>query len=144
MVEKTMRFKGTDKNLSTISKEILQKLIADGYTTQSNNTDSQIVIQARKEGVLRDIFAANRAFTIMIAGKSNDFTVRIGIGKFIQNLAVTAAEALVLSELFLAVDVPEMIWTKHVEDELSKEIIGIIGSDPVDTKRIGVEATSKQ
>jgi len=53
--------------------------------------------------------------------KPNDFTVHVGIGKLIQNLAVAAAEALLLSVLFLAVDVPEMLWTRHVEGESSRK-----------------------
>lgn len=85
------------------------------------------VIQAQKAGILRDIVAADRAFTIMITGQPNDFTVHVGIGKFVQNLAVAAAETILLTELFLVVDVPEMLWTRHVEGELVKEINQIVG-----------------
>jgi hypothetical protein len=40
---------------------------------------------------------------------------------------VAAAEAIVLSEIFLAVDVPEMLWSRHVEGELVKGITQIVG-----------------
>ncbi len=50
-----------------------------------------------------------------------------GIGKWVQNLAVAAAEAILLSVPFLAVDVPEMLWTRHVEGELARQITQIIG-----------------
>jgi hypothetical protein len=63
----------------------------------------------------------------MVAGQPNDFTIHIGIGKWIQNIAVAAAEAVLLSALFLAVDVPEMLWTRHVEGELAKELTRIVG-----------------
>ncbi len=63
----------------------------------------------------------------MVAGQPDDFTVHIGIGKWVQNLAVTAAEVLLLSTLFLAVDVPEMLWTTHVENGIAKEITQIVG-----------------
>jgi hypothetical protein len=63
----------------------------------------------------------------MISGDSNDFAIHIGIGKLVQNIAVAAAEALLLSALFLAVDIPEMLWTRHVEGEILKRIILIIG-----------------
>jgi hypothetical protein len=53
--------------------------------------------------------------------------VHIGIGKLVQNLAVAAVETLLLSALFLAVDVPEMLWTRHVENELLKQITNNIG-----------------
>ena len=85
------------------------------------------VIQAQKGGILKDLVAAERAFTIMVTGQPNDFSVHIGVGKFFQNLGVMAAEALLLSELFLAVDVPEMLWTEHVEKGLVKEITQIVG-----------------
>jgi hypothetical protein len=34
---------------------------------------------------------------------------------------------LLLSALFLAVDVPEMLWTRHVENEIVKEITQMVG-----------------
>ncbi|HVB95161.1 MAG TPA: hypothetical protein VND41_00985 [Nitrososphaerales archaeon] len=43
------------------------------------------------------------------------------------NLAVVAVEAILLSVLFLAVDVPEMLWTRHIEGEIAKEITQIVG-----------------
>jgi hypothetical protein len=43
----------------------------------------------------------------------------------IQNLAVAAAETLLLTWLFLAV--AEMLWTEHVEKDIVKEITQIVG-----------------
>jgi hypothetical protein len=63
----------------------------------------------------------------MVSGQPADFTVHIGIGKWVQNLAVTAAETILLSGLFLAVDVPEMLWTTHVEGGIAKQITQIVG-----------------
>ena len=125
--EKTLRFQGKNKDLGQLSHQIVQQLQAEGYKTQSTNAPLGTIIQAQNAGILRDIIAADRAFTIMIAGQPGDFTIHIGIGKFIQNIAVAAAEALLLSELFLAVDVSEMLWTRHVERELVKKINQIVG-----------------
>ncbi len=125
--EKTLRFQGKNRDLNQLSSQIVQQLQAEGYKTQSTSAPLGLIIQAQKAGILRDIIAADRAFTIMIAGQPNDFTIHVGIGKFIQNIAVTAAEALLLSELFLAVDIPEMLWTRHVEGELVKKITQIVG-----------------
>jgi len=127
VTEKVMRFQNKNKELKKLSDDIDGQLKSDGYKTQSTSTAMGYVIQAQKAGIMRDIITADRAFTIMISGQPNDFTVRIGIGKWIQNLAVAAAEALLLSVLFLAVDVPEMLWTRHVENELAKRITGIVG-----------------
>jgi hypothetical protein len=86
-----------------------------------------IVVQATKAGILRDIITADRAFSILIMGEPNDFSIHIGIGKLIQNLAVAAVETLLVTWLFLAVDVPEMLWTEHVENGIVKEITQIVG-----------------
>jgi hypothetical protein len=125
--EKVLRFQGKNKDLTQLSTQIVQQLQADGYKTQSTTAPLGIVIQAQKAGILRDIISADRAFTILIAGQPGDFTVHVGIGKFIQNLAVTGVEVLLLSTLFLAVDVPEMLWTRHVEGEIVSKITQLIG-----------------
>ena len=126
--EKVLRFQGKNKDLAQLSQQIVQQLQSDGYKVQSTTAPLGQVIQAQKAGILRDIITADRAFTITIAGQPNDFTVHVGIGKLIQNLAVAAVETLLLSVLFLfAVDVPEMLWTRHVEGEIIKEINRIVG-----------------
>lgn len=126
--EKIVRFQNKNKDLNQLAQQIITLLDQDGYKTQmTSNSPVGIIIQATKAGILRDIITADRAFTIMITGNPNDFAVHIGIGKFIQNIAVIAAEALLLSALFLAVDIPEMLWTRHVEGEILKRITQIIG-----------------
>ncbi len=127
VAEKTIRFQGKNKDLGQLGQQVAQKLQGQGYKVQSNASPTGTVVQATKAGILRDIITADRAFTILISGLPNDFTVRVGIGKLIQNLAVTAIEALLLTELFLVVDVPEMLWTTHVEKQVIQEITQIIG-----------------
>ena len=125
--EKVLRFQGKNKDLNQLSQQIVEYLQKDGYKVQSTTAPLGPVIQAQKAGILRDIITADRAFTIAISGQPNDFAVHIGIGKLVQNLAVAAVEALLLSTLFLAVDVPEMLWTVHVENAIVKEITRIVG-----------------
>ena len=125
--EKVLRFQGKNKDLTQLSQQIVQQLQTDGYKVQSTTAPLGQVIQAQKAGILRDIITADRAFTITLSGQPDDFAVHIGIGKLIQNLAVAAVEALLLSTLFLAVDVPEMLWTRHVENTIVKEITRIVG-----------------
>ena len=125
--EKVLRFQGKNKDLSQLSQQIAQNLQNDGYKVQSATAPLGFVIQAQKAGILRDIITADRCFTIALSGQPNDFTVHIGIGKLIQNLAVAAVETLLLSVLFLAVDVPEMLWTVHVENEIVKKITQTVG-----------------
>jgi hypothetical protein len=124
--EKVMRFQGRNKDLNQLSQQIVQQLNSEGYKTQSATPPLGIVVQAKKAGILRDIITADRAFTIMITGQPNDFSIHIGIGKWIQNIAVAAVETILLTWLFLAVDVPEMLWTRHVENTIAKEITQIV------------------
>ncbi|MGD0423960.1 MAG: hypothetical protein ABSA92_10950 [Candidatus Bathyarchaeia archaeon] len=124
---KEMRFQGKNKDLGQLSQQISGYLQGDGYKVQSTTATSGPIIQAQKAGILRDIITAERCFTIAITGASNDFTVKIGIGKWVKNIAVAAAEAVILSVLFLAVDVPEMLWTVHVENTIAKKITQLVG-----------------
>ncbi len=128
--EKILRFQGKNRDLNQLAQQVDQQLASEGYKTQQSTVPLGFVIQAQKAGILRDIIAADRAFTIMISGQPNNFTVHIGIGKWIQNIAVAAAETLLLSVLFLAVDVPEMLWTTHVEKGIAKEITQIVQGSP--------------
>jgi hypothetical protein len=125
--EKILRFQNKAKDPAQVAQQIEQQLKADGYKTQSTSAPLGTIIQAQKAGIMRDIFAADRCFTLMVSGQPNDFTVHIGIGRWIQNIGVTAVETLLLSVLFLAVDVPEMFWTTHVEGQLAKQIQTIVG-----------------
>jgi hypothetical protein len=125
--EKTLHFQGKNKDLNQLSQQIVQQLNAEGYKTQSKTAPLGIIIQAQKAGVLRDIITADRAFTILISGQPNDFTIRVGIGKWVQNITVAAVETLLLTWLFLFVDVPEMVWTREVEKGIIKDITQIVG-----------------
>jgi hypothetical protein len=127
VIEKTLRFQGKNKDLAQLSQVIEQQFQAEGYKTQSKSAPLGNIIQIQKAGVLRDIIMADRAFTIVIAGDPNDFTIHVGIGKFIQGFAIAAVETILLTELFLVVDVPEALWTVHVENEIIKKITTLVG-----------------
>ena len=124
--EKVMRFQGQNKDLSQLSKQIVQQLDGEGYKTQATTLPLGQVIQANKAGILRGYVTEDRAFSILIAGQPNDFSIHIGIGKWIHNLTFGAAEVVYLSWLFLAPDVPKTLWTQHVEGTIAKEITRIV------------------
>jgi hypothetical protein len=127
VAEKNLSFQGKNKDLDQLAQQIEQQMKVDGYKTQSTKAPIGNIIQAQKAGILRGIIDADRAFTIVVAGQPNDFSIHIGIGKWIQNLGVMAVEAILLSVLFVAVDVPEMLWTAHVENGIAKQITQIVG-----------------
>ena len=133
VTEKVLHFQGKNKDLNQLTQQVVQQLQSDGYKVQSATKPVGIIIQAQKAGILRDIITADRAFTIMITGEPNDFSVHVGIGKWVQNLGVAAVEVVLLSVLFLAVDVPEMLWTTHVEGKIVREIQQLVESGPTAT-----------
>lgn len=108
----------TSKDVNSVTTAFEQYLKDSGWKTQSRVESGQAVLQATKAGFLRDIIAADRALTFMFKENAGNLDVHVGVGKLGQNLAVTAIEFLLLSDIFVAVDVPEMLWTKHVETEL--------------------------
>jgi hypothetical protein len=126
--EKIEHFQGNDTDLSALQSHIEEYLKNDHFTVQSSaESDQGTVIQARKGGWLAGVIDADRALTISITGTPADFTVRIGIGKWLQHLAVAAFETLLLSDLFLVVDVAESAWNIEIEDKLAKDIESFIG-----------------
>ena len=126
--DKELRFQGKDRDPGYVQGHIEQYLKSDGFTVQTSPPTAQgVVIQARKDGFLRAVVDADRAMTIAIAGVPNDFTVRIGVGKWVEHLAVAAAETLLISDLFLVVDVAESAWNLEIEDKLIKDLKAFIG-----------------
>src|ERR1019366_9371163 len=115
--DKSEHFAGKGTNLTALELHITEYLKGDRFNVQTAPpSDQGTVIQATKGGFLRDIVSADRAFTITITGSSDDFTVRFGIGKWVQNLGVAAVETLLVSELFLPIDVADSLWSLEVED----------------------------
>jgi hypothetical protein len=94
-----LTFQGKNRDLDQLSQQIEQHLKTDGYKTQSMKAPIGNVIQAQKAGVLRGLIDADRAFSIVIAGQPSDFSVHIGIGKWIQNIGVAVVESILLSPL---------------------------------------------
>jgi len=126
--EKVQHFQSKSTDLSDLQGKIENYLRSDGFTVQTSPSSPHgAVIQAKKGGFLSEIIAADRALTILISGESDNFTVRIGIGKWLEHLGVAAVETLLLSALFLVVDVAEMAWNLEIEDKLAKQIETFVG-----------------
>ena len=126
--EKVQHFQGKGTDLSVLQGKIASYLQSEGFTVQTSPPSPHgTVIQAKKGGFLSEIIAADRALTILVSGDSSDFTVRIGVGKWLEHLGVAAVETLLLSALFLVVDVAEMAWNLEIEDKLAKQIESFVG-----------------
>jgi len=129
--EKTNRYTNKNMDLDRLSEQVANYMNSDGYAIQKAKSPSGTAILARKENLPRDLITADRAFTILISGQPNDFTVRVGIGRWGQNLTVTAVEALFTGGAMLIVDVPEMAWNEHIENKIIKNIAQIIEGKPM-------------
>jgi hypothetical protein len=126
--DKEVHFAGKGTDLHALQAHIEKYLTDDGFSTQASPTSDQgVVIQAKKGGWLREIVAADRALTITITGSSSDFTVHVGIGKWLEHLGVAAIETLLLSELFLFIDLADALWNLEIEDKLIADFTTFIG-----------------
>ena len=121
-------YQNKNTDLTGLKTKIEEYLKNEKFKIQSSVPSQHgTVIQANKGGWLSSIISADRALTIMISGESNDFTVRVGIGRWLKHLGITAAEALLLTDLFLLVDVPETLWNFEIENKIAKKIDSLVG-----------------
>ena len=126
--DKEVRFQGKDRDPGYVQGHIEDYLKNDGFQVQSSKPSAQgAVIQAKKGGFLRGVIDADRALTITITGSPNDFTVRFAIGKWLEHLGVAVIETLLVSDLFLVVDVAESAWNLEIEDKLVKDLKAFVG-----------------
>ncbi|MGC9192207.1 MAG: hypothetical protein ACP5GT_06205 [Conexivisphaera sp.] len=119
---------GRRVDLGSVVERFTEYLESDGWKVQSSVQGDRAVVQAQKGGILRDLVAADRALTFVLDQSSGSLRVSAGVGRWLRNIGVMALEALLLSELFLAIDVPEMLWNEHVEKKLLKKLDEIVGS----------------
>lgn len=121
-------FEGKGTDLAALSSHIQDYLTKDGFKVRASAPgDGGTVIQAQKGGFLRDVVAADRAFTVSVTGTPADFTVRFGIGKWLEHLGVAAVETLLVSELFLPIDVADTLWNIEVENKLITDVKTFVG-----------------
>jgi hypothetical protein len=126
--DKVERFQGKGRDPDAVRSHIEDYLKADGFAVVTSAPSSQaVVIQAKKGGFLRGMVDADRALTITITGTSDDLTVHVGIGKWLEHLGVAVIETLLISDLFLVVDVAESAWNIEIEDKLLTDLRAFVG-----------------
>ncbi|MHB1638337.1 MAG: hypothetical protein ACYCUD_00670 [Candidatus Dormibacteria bacterium] len=126
--EKVQQFQGKHTDLGQLQGQIETYLKSEGFTVQTSPGGTHgYVLQAKKGGFLAGLVDADRALTILISGDPDDFTVRTGVGKWLERLGVAAVETLLISELFLVVDVAEMAWNVEIEEKLAKKVASLVG-----------------
>ncbi len=95
--DRVEHFEGKGTDLGALQSHVEGYLKGNGFTVQASAPSTQgTVIQARKGGFLAGFIDADRALTIAIQGSPGDFTVRVGIGKWIEHIATAAIETLLV------------------------------------------------
>ncbi len=131
LADKTVRYQGRNTDLVGLRDRIVRYLQDDGFKLQTPRaTQGGMLIQAQKGGFLREVITSERALDILIQGEPNNFSVRVGIGKWVQNIGVATVETLLISELFLPLDVGEMLWNVEVEKKILKKIDDFVAMSP--------------
>ena len=106
---------GEGCNLELLADAIDEHFETEGYEAQTVRKEDSWVVQAKKGGVLRELLAAERAFTVTITGGPSNFRVTFGIGKWIQNLGVAVVEGLAIAPLVMFVEIPISLWSYEIE-----------------------------
>jgi hypothetical protein len=108
---------GKGCNLDLLADSTEEYFETKKYETQSSKREDGWIIQARREGLLRELLAADRAFTITVTGEPNNFKVSFGIGKWVQNLGMALLEGIALWPIIFFAEVPISLWSYEIERE---------------------------
>lgn len=111
-------YNGKNVDLEKVSKLIEQFFSEEGFKVQEAKGSKGYVVQAQKGGFFRTILAMDRAFTALIQGDKDDFSVKLGVAGWLADLSMAAIESLFLSPLLGFVEVPESLWTFEIEHQL--------------------------
>jgi len=113
----TRDYVGKGCNLELLADSIEEDFQTKKYQTQSAQKDNGWVVQAKREGLLRELLAADRAFTITVVGEPNNFKVSFGIGKWVQNLGIAVIEGVLIWPVVFFAEVPIALWSYEIEKE---------------------------
>jgi cytochrome c biogenesis protein ResB len=125
-------FQGVNVNLPLLAQSIDFYLQGKGYHTQNFVSGNSAVVQAKKTGLLRTIFGANRAFTVRMTGGQGYLDVNIGLADWIVGTSVVedVITYLVLTPLAVVEGVEEL-WNLEIERQVMSEIERLIGTGQV-------------
>jgi hypothetical protein len=127
------RFEGVNVNLQALAVQLFQWFSFKGYQSQYFGAGNYYIVQAKKEGLLRHLFAADRAFTVKLFGGPGFLEVNTGVANWVKAEDVTEAflADLVLGPIGLLVEAGEGLWNLEIEHEVMKQIEDLINSGAV-------------
>jgi hypothetical protein len=103
------------QKISNLAEQFFRE---EGFIVQAGKGSKGYVVQARKGGFFRTLLAMNRAFTVVVDGNYDDFTVKLGVAEWLADLGMAAIESLFLSPAIAFIEVPEALWTFEIEHQL--------------------------
>lgn len=104
-------------DLDHLADAIEEHFQVEGYESQNTKRSDGWAVQARKAGVLRDLLAADRAFTVIVAGEPDNFRVSFGIGRWAQNLGMALMGGIALAPVVFFMEIPISLWSFEIERE---------------------------
>jgi hypothetical protein len=126
-------FQGVNVNLQLLAQNLYQWFISKGYQAQFYGAGNYYIVQAKKTGLLRHLFAADRAFTVKLFGGQGYLEVNTGLANWVKAEDVTESVLgdLILGPVGLAVEGLESLWNIEIERQIMSEVERLINSGMV-------------
>ena len=124
MLASSREYSSKGVSADKVADDVEEYFQNEGYQTQRADKEGSHIIQGKKTGVLRDLVAGDRAFTVIIASGPDKLKVTIGVGKWLQNFSVSVLESLLLIPLVFFVEIPVSLWSYEIEGKMWKFIDG--------------------
>ena len=124
MLASSREYRNKGYTAGLLADDIEEYFENEGYTTQRADKEDSHIVQAKKGGILRELVAGERAFTVVIVVEPDKFKVSIGVGEWLQNLTVSVLESIIVSPLVFFVEVPISLWSYEIEGKIWRFIDG--------------------
>ncbi len=120
----TRTFTGDPVDLAQLAQDAKLWFMNGDFETQIASEQGTWIIQARKTGVVRTITGTNQAFVVKIEGSPDSFTVDVGTGKWVENLAGAGLASLAVGGITLLTGAIGIAWVKKLENDFWNWIDG--------------------
>lgn len=117
-----LRFDAKNVDLNVLVENIEKWFKNKKFVTQVLQAESKWLIQATKQSIWRTITASARAYSVRVDGSPNEFTIEIGVGKWINNTASLAIITVLSGTILLPFCGTATIWSKKISRDLKNYI----------------------
>jgi hypothetical protein len=114
----TKTYTGETQELHLLAEDVKMWFQGNGYEVQAASNDGIHIVQARKTSGVRTFFGTNQAFNVKIEGKPTCYTVEVGTGKWVENLAGAGISGLFTGGLTWLTGAAGAAWMKKAENDL--------------------------